>query len=41
MTAGVALASLRPSTYHKGYDSALRSLRPSRTVVLTFLQGVC
>ena len=33
-TSGLVIASLRPSTYHKLYDSALRSLRPCRKVVL-------
>ena len=33
------LASFRPSTYPRGYASALHSLRPRRTAFLTILRG--
>ncbi len=36
--ASFVLASFRPSTYPRGYASALHSLRPCRTTFLTILQ---
>jgi hypothetical protein len=38
-SASVVLASFRPSTYPRGYASALHSLRPSWTVILSILRG--
>jgi hypothetical protein len=35
----VVLASFSASTYPRGYGSALRSLRPSRTASLSILPG--
>jgi hypothetical protein len=35
----VVLASFSASTYSRGYASALRSLRPTRTAVLRILPG--
>ena len=37
--ASVVLASFRPSTYPKGYASALRSLRPCWTACLSILSN--
>ena len=39
-SASGVLASLRPSTYPRGYASALRSLRPCWTVFLSILLNV-
>lgn len=38
MTASFVLASFRPSTYPRGYASALHSLRPCWTVILSLLR---
>ena len=37
-SASVVLASFRPSTYPRGYASALHSLRPCRTAFLSILR---
>jgi len=37
-TASVVLASFRPSTYPRGYASALHSLRPCWTACLSILR---
>jgi len=39
-SASCVLASLRPSTYPRGYASALRSLRPCWTAFLSILLNV-
>ena len=39
-SASFVLASFRSSTYPRGYDSALHSLRPCWTNFLSILQGV-
>jgi hypothetical protein len=39
--AAVVLASLKSLNVPNGYASVPRSLRPSRTVILTVLQGSC
>jgi hypothetical protein len=39
-SASSVLASLRPSTYPRGYASALRSLRPCWTAFLSILLNV-
>jgi len=39
-SASIVLASFRPSTYPRGYASALHSLRPCWTNFLSILQGI-